>query len=344
MEVVSISGMGSTGSGAVEGLLREYDDVQGGMEDEFNLLYFPDGILDLEYHLCQSPERFFSSDVAINRFINFIKMIKKEPHGYYNKWTNYKFYDISMKYIERITQLKWHGYWCVDEFQTNNFWRTIKYRLFERRIISPLQIKKKRKINSILDRTMYLSIQPDNFISATKDYLEELFCEMGFDTNKSLFVNQLFAGNDPCAGMQYFDKAKCIVVDRDPRDVYMLHHKQWCVICHWCPTNSVEEFVKYYRYCRKKQVNDDRVLKVQFEDLIYKYDEAVCRIEKFLDIREHTRVKQEFNPDISINNTQMYVGVDDVKDDILYIEKMLPEYLYDFSKYPKKESTLENAF
>ncbi|MCM1282626.1 MAG: sulfotransferase [Muribaculaceae bacterium] len=344
MEVISISGLGSTGSGAVEALLQEYDDIQGGMQDEFNLLYLPDGILDLEYHLCQAPERFFSSDIAINRFIHFLKMVDREPHGYYNRWTNHKFYDISMEYVEKIVQLKWTGYWGMDEYLTNNFWRTLKYRLFEKRIINPVQIKKKKRIHTFLDRTMYLSIEPDNFIQETKLYLEQLFAEMGYDLKRPIFVNQLFAGNDPCAGMQYFDDAKCIVVDRDPRDLYMFHHKKWCVICHWCPTQNIDEFVSYYRYCRKKIVNDKRILRVQFEDMVYKYDETVKIIESFLGIKEHSRIKEIFKPEISIRNTQLYVGIDDAKKDIAYIEKMLSDYLYDFSDYRKERSTLEESF
>ena len=344
MEVISVSGIGSTGSGAVEALLQEYEDVQGGMKDEFDLIYRPDGILDLEYHLCQAPERFFSSDVAISRFVHFLELSHKEPHGYYNNWTNFKFYEISMKYVESIIQVKWHGYWGIDEFSSNNFWRTVKYRLFERRFLAPIQIKKSKKINSFLDRTMYLSVEPDDFIDKTKQYLTELFTEMGYDVSKPIFVNQLIAGNDPCAGMQYFDAAKCIVVDRDPRDIYMMHHKQWCVICHWCPTDDVEEFVQYYRCCRRKVVDDERVLRVQYEDLIYRYDETVKQIEDFLGIKDHTKKRQVFNPDISINCTQLFLGVGDMKERIKYIEEKLPEYIYDFSKYPPKEATLDRAF
>lgn len=331
--VAGICGIGLTGASAVNDLLKEYDDIQGGMEDEFTLLYIPDGILDLEYHLMKQPERFFSSDIAIRRFADYVKKVSKEPHGYYNGWTNYRFYEISMRYIKSITQMKWRGCWQFDSYMCSEMVRNLKYRILDQRILSPLQYHLKRKITTFLDRDMYLSVKPDYFYEKTKKYLKELFAAMGYDINGKIFVNQLFAGNNPSAGMQFFDHAKAIVVERDPRDIYLSQKNGRSAVHHWSPTDTVENFVDYYRYCRNgTDYQSKNVLYLHFEDLIYHYDDTVRKIEYFLDIHNHTRKKAFFNPDISICNTQLFAGNPAAKTETAYIQEKLSSYLYDFTK------------
>ena len=343
--VIGICGIGATGSSAVEDLLREYDDVQSVADDEFNLIYTPDGLLDLEYHLVMQPNRFFSSDVAIKRFVEYTKKISKEPHGYYNRWTQYRFGAITNKYIESLVQMRWKGYWYFDAYECSDFVRTLKFRLFDNRFLTRIQVKLKKKIITFLDRDMYLSVEPECFYEKTKMYLYNIFEAMGVDVTKPVCVSQLFPGNNPMAGMQFFDDAKAIVIDRDPRDLYVLQKMGKCVLDHWSPTDTVEHFVEYYKYCRRfKYPDDSRVKNIQFEDLIYNYEDTVKEIEQFLGLDQHVNKKHFFVPEISINNTQLYVGVDDIQEDIRYVEKELREYLYDYSKFPKKESTINIAF
>lgn len=341
--VVSISGLGCTGSSAVEDLLREYDDMNGGMDDEFTLLYAPDGILDLEHHLVNSPQRFWSSDVAITRFIKFIKNESRSPRSFYNTITKGKFRELSLDYIHEICQMSWRGFWYVDLFASNELVRTIKFRIVDR-FLRQYQDKTKKRVYSFVDRTMYLSVRPDNFYEATKKYLNNLFEAMGYDIKGNIFVNQLFAGNNPQSGMQFFDDAKAIIVDRDPRDVYVLLKKYQPVV-HWYAIETVEEFVDYFRYVREGAgASLENVLYVQFEDLVYSYDEEVSRIEKFLNISQHTRKKQKFCPEKSKNNTQLFLYADDLKSDIAYIEENLQEYLYDFSNCMREEIDRKTVF
>lgn len=71
--IVGVCGLGYTGSGAVLDLLKEFDENYVIDAMEFALAYTPDGLEDLEYHLVKSPSRYFSSDIAIKRFKNYIK-------------------------------------------------------------------------------------------------------------------------------------------------------------------------------------------------------------------------------------------------------------------------------
>lgn len=343
--VISISGLGWTGSSAVNDLLKEYDDVEiPGFDDEMCILYIPDGILDLEYHLCKMPLRFFSGDIAIMRFVNYLKKEKNTPNGLFNRLTNGNFYDISMKYVESITQMKWRGRWFFDIYLCRNeLERTLKFRVFER-IENLIHRKIHKDFNTFLDRTMYLSIYPDDFHEKTKKYFEDLFVAMGLDINKKLILNQLFAGNNLTAGMHFFDEAKAILVERDPRDMYLLCMRMG-YDNKWCLADCVENFVKYYKYVRRNmELNSPNVLMIHFEDLVYKYDETRTKIETFLDIKEHVRKKQFFNPEKSIHNTQLFLFGDKYNDDIKYIEEHLSEYLYDFSSFTRPELDEKSIF
>lgn len=103
------------------------------------------------------------------------------------------------------------------------------------------------------------------------------------------------------------------------------------------PRQDVKVFVEYYKRIRENQErkDTDRILFIRFEDAIYNYDETVKRIENFLGCKNHAEPKKYFNPEISINNTRLIDRYPQCKEEIEYIEQMLPEYLFDFSKYPK---------
>ena len=94
------------------------------------------------------------------------------------------------------------------------------------------------------------------------------------------------------------------------------------------------EFIRYYKnvYKRVSTIDNPHVLKIQFEDLIYKYDDTVSKIENFigLDPKSHIAKKKRFDPMISINNTQMFLKLLKYREKIGVIEKEMQEQLYDF--------------
>ena len=73
---------------------------------------------------------------------------------------------------------------------------------------------------------------------------------------------------------------------------------------------------------------------VQFEDLIYKYNETTERIINFvgIDSKMHTMPLTRFNPAISVKDTNLKNKYPQYVKEIEYIESYLREYLYDFPK------------
>ena len=101
------------------------------------------------------------------------------------------------------------------------------------------------------------------------------------------------------------------------------------------PTD-VYEFCNCYRNLRKieKPCTSQNVHRFKFEDFIYKYDETIARVQSILGkegtMPKHCLAKKYFNPDRSINNTQLFNSEKMYEEECRIIEELLPEYLYEF--------------
>jgi hypothetical protein len=84
----------------------------------------------------------------------------------------------------------------------------------------------------------------------------------------------------------------------------------------------------------KQSVLENNVLRINMEDMIYKYDEFSKKVFDFLDIDaslHHIHPKDHFNPAVSICGTQQWKRYPQFSDAINIIESELRDMLYDFS-------------
>ena len=313
--ILSISGYNWSGSGAVMDLLNEYEECKVIRSPEWYLIDQPDGIRDLEIHCCGDGS-YFNGDVAIQRFIQFVK-----KHKDYYKVTNGKFEQLSKEYIDSLIDAEWIGNSVFDVYRLSGvesmLWNVKRY-------IDIAIYKLTKKKLDLCDRKMYLAVNPRDFIDKTMNYIDALVNAAGGEKQKINVVKHLVTANDPLSCLRYIKNGKVIIVDRDPRDLYISAVEEYAKCF---PTKNIEDFVKYYSAWRiKDKVLDDRILRIQYEDLDYDYDETIKKIEKFLNIKNHLNKYMYFNPNKSINNTQLFKYANEVE----YIEKNLKEYLYDF--------------
>lgn len=359
--IVDVTGFGWSGSGAVHDLLREYDDVHFASfaDFEFTLLWMVDGIADLEYKLCDKHCRYGDSDRAISRFLDINKKLENTNSFGYKELFKGNYYNLCKQYIEDLTQV---------EFEARNFddvmssslkerlyiiKKNILGRLLNNRIVSPLMwkmfhrniIPELAKPNTHLVR---LSYNPDHFIERTHKLIEELFTYLRTDDNvgKPMITDQLLPPDCPDRFVKYVgEPMKCIVVKRDPRDLFLLTKHAYNSIIP-IPTKRVEDFIVFYKKTIEETImpdNDWRIT-IDFEDLVYDYEKAVNRISDFIGISSHLRVKQFFDPNKSVQNTQLFNYYDNCEKEIKQIEEALPNSLYPFEKFEFKAFSRKNIY
>lgn len=327
--IVGVCGFGYTGSGALIDLLKGYDHINVFDKFEFSFIYSPDGIDDLRYHLVDNPTRYMSSDIAINRFIKYSQGKNLEIC----KFTNNKYLPACNKFIDSLIQVKWRGYWMFDYFE-GTFWeKNFNFRLFHARILKLLS----RKTNKTFDlppvRNMYLSVDPNDFDVKAKQFVSEIIQSINQNNEDVVVLNQPFRANNPKKDFMYFDNPKAIIVDRDPRDLYVILKKIISYKCRFIPYNDVDSFIKYYEALHKGDFmnNSNNTLYIKFEDLIYDFDITKSKIEKFLNIENsYSQSKSGFDPLVSIENTCIYDKYPDLSEDVELIEQRLSTWLYDF--------------
>lgn len=334
--IIGACGYGATGSGALFDFLREFDEIQVKSEAEFKYTYQVDGLQDLEYHLMKQYSKNASGDMAIKRFLSSVNYANTPFVGQAVPRKAYK--KISREYAKSLYQASWIGMESAD-YEVGFLPKSVTVLGFKKFII-PWYEKITRKTYNIWPlRRLYVAIEPDGFYEKSRKYMDDMLVEMGFDLSKPILLNQPFEGNCPENSFIYFNNPKAIVVDRDPRDVFISHEKIYYGEGRHMPRGDVKAFVQLYKNVRKnqKRINTDKILHIRFEDLIYNYKETTDEIKLFLGLKEHSKPRTYFNPDKSIFNTQLYNKYSGFEEEIKYIEQELEDYLFKFENYKKIE-------
>ena len=326
--IIGVCGYTSTGSSAVSDYLKEYSDVSVLDNLEFTITHHPDGLEDLDYHLNEKISKFTSSTVAIKRFRRCI-------HTLLYKEIGSQVDEITDRFIAKICQAKWYGY-ASNDFVLYNTWmyKNVYMRIIRGHFFEPLANKFDIYPNIFPAREMEYSCMPDGFEKAAIEFIEEILEALGADLSKNIILDQPFAGNDPFRSFKYYTDPIAIIVDRDPRDNYIFAKEVLKARGRQIPTNTVEDFIAYYKNMRKSPINEsDRVLKVQFEDMVYEYEKTTERLIEFLNLDRSNHTRKLFVPEQSKHNTYLFDKFKKYSDDVRIIEKELPEYLFDFSKH-----------
>ncbi len=344
--IVPTGYMGS-GSSAVTDLLSEYKDVSNDFKSyEYVFLHCPNGLFDLEDQLLIGNNA-IKSDYAIRAFENQMKKLYDKKFwwvGNYKKIIGPKFIDYTNDFINEITEFKFPGYWYTHEEPDAKMILKLTLRkpfkmIFRNKIFN-------KKILRYSDGMKLSYIKSEEFYSCSKKYIGKVLNDAcrGKD---NVILDQLLLPFNLFRVDNYFgDELKVIRVDRDPRDVFVLNKYIWDSKNIGVPfPKDVKEFCKFYKSLRESEhpSNSKKVYKLHFEDLIYKYDETVEKIEKFVGFtqKEHINRKTRFIPELSINNTQVFNGDEKYKEEIKIITKELKNYLYDFPY--KLENKVENS-
>ncbi len=332
--IVGVCGFGSTGSGAVMDFLREFDEVSVGEDMELSFLYDPDGVLDMENKLISNPIRFYSGDAAIKRYRKL--MNSYDLKRYVKRYMPFaEFRKMTEEYIAELIVMQWDGaLWHFDRRQVGKIGYFFKYWLGGKylRVFDKLH---KDQPERFWNHKMYIPVHDERFYTATRKYTKRLLDSICGGAKKIIAIDQPFPSNNPQCCFKFFEQqCKAVIVNRDPRDLYLLSKKNavgWEM--RFTPIYNVEDFIIYYKDQMELIKRDSKdVLYIQFEDLVYDYENAAKKIKQFLDLKNHAVPQRYFNPSISIANTQMALRYPEYNEDIKKIEQALPEYLYPFDE------------
>lgn len=336
MRFITCSSYYGTGSSAVSDFVSEFDNVFDFTNEEFRFIQDPDGISDLEFNLVECFNR-HNSGHSLKRYKRLVDFYSGNFLGAkYSGFFGEKWKEISYKYIDELTDFTFPGWWMYDLYDGGQWY------YFRKRILNKILHKTvwrnmpDRQLNTMKNEITYCCHpSEEKFLKTTQKYIYNLFSSVIPADKEILMVDQLLPPMNIKRYLRYFDNnIQTVVVDRDPRDVFVLDKYEWKdgVI-----PNDVDVFCKWYEYTRAhretENMSTDQVHFIKFEDLIYNYESTTKDLISWLNLDEkrHTQKGKKFKPEISIDNTQAWMRYPQSLPEVKIIEERLSKYLYAFS-------------
>lgn len=341
---VAVTGYIGTGSSAVIDFLREFDvcAVALGKDKAYEHIpfYVDHGLFDLGAIL-MNVNSALRSDTAICSFLESMKRLNDNNFGWFGSYKWYvgeRFEKAVNEFIEKIS-ISFPGRSC-------NHYIKVKFSLFKvllqiaAKIIYKRPVYKWGRVYVYDNKQMYFSMPTyEEYYSAARKFVNDYF-DICAEPNKQVMVydHLLWPQHTRLVDDYFGDNFRLIVVLRDPRDVYILDKHYW----HKPPVGNgdpffptkVQDFVDYWKRIRgyEAKVSRNKILYVQFEDLIYNYEQTAKQIMDFVGLKkeEHVAKRRYFNPDKSIKNTQTFTLEDEWLKEADFIQQKLPESTYDF--------------
>ena len=348
MNTIVIKSFWSSGGSAVNDYLSEFNCCVVFNEQEFILFEALDGLVDLELRV-KCNRNLIATGCQISRFARLSKVLSRyglysKPYdskylfdGYFKKRTDLFLKDISIRRVKASIAMDWH--------LVNEFIFLLRYKIVPRIFIETVYRVKKFFISYVMKKLVprtnyhpqssyYIPNASMRFDSAVTKYVNDLFAYLKNkkdNVGKHLVLDQMLNIDNYFMYKDRIQNLKFIVVDRDPRDIYLSLLLKWKTSA---VPHDVKEFVEWFRAARASlhdYPNAD-YLYIRFEDLVYNYKKTSVVINNYLGLssESHCLKKKLFDPEISIKNTQIFNKVSGYDAEINYIEKNLSEYLYDF--------------
>lgn len=337
------AGFCGTGSSAIEDILLEYDNCTVGKYARFEhvLFYIPDGLFDLEDRIVHNNS-FHMFDGAIKRFYQAMKRLNDNDFhwfGGYEKRTGKAFMEIVDKFVNSLIQYEIDGYWSDDMTSIRTIKGTIKDIITTRRLFDE-NIGMRNKVNDDDDGKIYFGFWTrDQFLEKARVFVQDYLDLVRNNCEEENFIfDQLILPQNISRFCDYFDveNTRVVLVDRDARDLFVLSKYVWPYQSgrsnKYFP-DDVNYFISFHRGMRMGiDYQNDGLLKLYFEDLIYDYENSLKTIELFLciDNKYHSKKGKHFQIEKSIKNTQNYLINEEWKTETEIIEEKLPEYIYKF--------------
>ena len=336
---VAVTGYYNTGSSAVLDLLQEYRHVSMvpaiGRQYEHVVFYTSGGLFDLCTLLTHgnSPH---TSDMVVNHFVQAMKRLN----------------DYDMVWFGSMKKLFGDGFsHLVDEFvseiatskkgETSEHIISSHFSPFKAVAQFAMKIFQHRHVVQygrayVRDGWPVYFSMPDeeSLFAAVRKFTHGYFAL--FDTDDApavkLFDHLIWPQQIDEFSRCFNDDMKFIVLDRDPRDLFLISKYNSWRLNHAKPhyPTDPQVFVEEWKRTHVARFSNPNAMQLHFEELIYDYDNAVRKIERFLGLKNewHVAKGKHLQPEKSIENTQLFKLNDEWQQEVKPIETQLGEFLY----------------
>jgi hypothetical protein len=335
--IIGTTGFGESGSSALTNILEEFEcvsTIKGGAT--FECKFFSNNLFQLETALRNQ----LFVNAAVKEMLYQAKLASNDQFYITNFGKDF-FFNSTMEYIKTVTGSWLGGMYSerdadlIPKEEIKNFKRARflfdnlyknKYELYEQYYWRP-------SFQTLTEQ--YYGKFDNEFYKKTQAYTSKIFTPIA-QNKRFILVDALFRPESVIHELNWFLNAKCLIGDRDPRDLYVINKMYKGEP--YLPTWTVETYIdwfKTYRSCNRRNAEHfDTILQLKFEDLIYNYEGSLAKIKKFLDLKdsEHIKKGQIFIPEKSKTNTQLFRKYPKYAKDIEKIEKELPEFCYPYSE------------
>ena len=341
--IITTTGYYNSGSSAVTNIFQEFDCVASGSDVyEVRILHDPDCIGDLYYNLVENPNR-LNTSYAISRFKKYVDYNSNRLSNHHlEQICHGNFRKISYEYVNDLCDFTYKGKSHL-EMKESGLLMTFLNRTYLKMIRTVFRGGRPKWVKTSLlsNVTQYAgTFERSAFLEATRKYVGKLLDYGNPERKEYLVVDQLVPPTSVARYAEFLpDECRVFIVDRDPRDLYFTC--KYFIRSNVVPCRNVEEFCRWFLWTRKQsemQTDPGFLMRVKFEDLVYDYERkrneilAFCGLENAVCENRH----KFFKPELSLQNTQVWLRFKDYEKDVAYIESELAPYLYDFGKYEQK--------
>ncbi len=331
--VIDLSGYSFTGKSAYYDLISSSPNIKSfGVESEFDLIRSPGGLLDLYYALCVSWSPVRSSE-AIRKFKRLIRYFggQRNIHDRFFRYGPHydsiikNFTEKSENFVNSLILAEWQGEWPFADLNESHSLTILR--------------KNIKKFGLGGGDIIYLSsISESKFSELCVSYIRELFEDVYDSKTEALLLNNCFEPFDPLLSMKFFPESRAIIVDRDPRDIYISASKTRNVngvdVGGAVIGGGVEPFIDRFLIYRNnvKAEPSTKVMRTNFENLIMKTRDELDKLSYFLAPLEidWSHFEAKFNPEKSRKNIRQWLqpGHAKYKHDLDLIQDRLADYCY----------------
>lgn len=333
-----VAGYMGTGASAAVDIVKEFKGSYN-FETEIRMIKDPYGLHELEQTVLSTNWDVIRSSTAVWDFIDASKIWSRfggnplsAPGLSYKKRINKDYMRYTYEFVTEICDCEFRCDFYSDAFRKNYLQYVIDR---NRRYIEKITKGKLRIANRKTRQDYLCKPSEERFLSALKKYLMQIFTPVNtVDDVRIIILDQAISGNNPLLVTRYFENGKIIIVDRDPRDIYVdnMEYPDFLVK----NPNSIQEAKKFCQFFlasrEENKQNHPNILYLQFENLVSNYEDELVKIRSFLNLsaEDHLRKGEFFNPMESRKNMQIWkkhykkfnIAID-------YISHNLSNYLYD---------------